>query len=135
MAKTKLDSWHNLLDNCKKLEFEVNASLSSSRGYSTNSQTEWRQKVQESLGRLTLAVLSLRQKFNASRDNLTSAELQRREAMIVGMEGREKQLRLAFQQQQTGLKAGPRQNQEVQRRKLLDSSIGKVHYQAVASKN
>ena len=121
---TKLDSWHNLLDNCKKLEFEVNASLSSSRGYSTNSQTEWRQKVQESLGRFTLGVLSLRQKMNSSKDNLTTAELQRREAVIVGMEGREKQLRLAFQQQQTGLKSG--QNQEAQRRKLLDSSIVNV---------
>ena len=121
---TKLDSWHNLLENCKKLELEVNSSLSSSRGYSSNSQTEWRQKVQESLGKFSLGVLSLRQKLKSSQENLTAAELQRREAVTLGMEGREKQLRLAFQQQQTGLKSGP--SHEVQRRKLLDSSIVNV---------
>ena len=53
---------------------------------------------------------------------MTTGELRRREAITVGLEGREKQLRLAFQQQrQTGMKQS--ESEEEQRRKLLNSSI------------
>lgn len=121
MAGSGLDSWQDLVSTCNRLELEVNKSLSSSRGSSFNSQTEWRQKVEESLGRLALAVLSLKQKLNASKNNLTAGELRRREAITVGLEGREKQLRLAFQQQQAGMKQS--ESEEEQRRKLLKSSI------------
>ena len=122
MAGSGLDSWQDLVSTCNRLELEVSQSLSSSRGSSFNSQTEWRQKVEESLERLALAVLSLKQKLTASKNNLTAGELRRREAITVGLEGREKQLRLAFQQQrQTGMKQS--ESEEEQRRKLLNSSI------------
>ena len=125
MAGSGLDSWQDLVEKCKSLELEVQQSLGSTRGSSFNSQTEWRMRVQESLGRFSLAVLSLKQKLTASKSNLTGGELRRREAITVGLEGREKQLRLAFQQQQAGMKQS--ESEEEQRRKLLNSSSSIVN--------
>jgi len=116
-----VDSWQNLYETCQRLEHEVTSALSSSRGSSYHAQSEWREKVQESLGRFTLAALSLRQKIDHGSQNLTAGEKRRREVIVTGLEGREKQLRLVYQQQQ-GAKA-KRMDEERQRKRLLDSNI------------
>ena len=90
-------------------------------GASFHAQTQWRDKVQESLGRYTLSVLSLRQKLNTESANLTDGEKRRRESYVSGLEGREKQLRLVFQQQQSGAKQ--KRSTDDQRKRLLDSAI------------
>ena len=90
-------------------------------GASFHAQTHWRDQVQESLGRYTLSVLSLRQKLNTESANLTDGEKRRREAFVSALEGREKQLRLVFQQQQSGAKQ--KSSTDDQRKRLLDSAI------------
>ena len=124
MASGNLDSWQSLHETCQKLEHELTSSLSSSRGSSYHAQTQWRDKVQESLGRFTLAVLSLRQKLNTSGSSLTIGERRRREGLVNSLEGREKQLRMVFQQQQSGgSSAKRRSNEGDERKRLLDSAI------------
>jgi hypothetical protein len=115
-----LDSWQSLLETCQRLEHELTSDIASNRGSSSSrSQTRWREKVHESLGRFTLAVLSLRQKLNTGVAHLTAGERRRREAVVASIEGRETQLRYTFQQ--GGFRREHRQDDE--RRRLLDSSI------------
>jgi len=115
------DSWQSLHETCQRLEHDVTSNLGSSRGASFHAQTQWRDQVQESLGRYTLSVLSLRQKLNTESANLTDGEKRRREAFVSALEGREKQLRLVFQQQQSGAKQ--KRSTDDQRKRLLDSAI------------
>lgn len=121
MTTSVSDSWQSLHENCQRLEHDVTSNLSSIRGASFHAQTQWRDKVQESLGRYTLSVLSLRQKLNTESANLTDGEKRRRESYVSGLEGREKQLRLVFQQQQSGAKQ--KRSTDDQRKRLLDSAI------------
>lgn len=119
MATSSVDSWQSLHETCQRLENDLTTSLSASRGSSYHSQSQWREKVQESLGRYTLAVLSLRQKLSTKSSNITEGEKRRREAIVSSLEGREKQLRLIFQQQQSGAKS----QSNDQRKRLLDSGV------------
>jgi len=121
MAMSVADSWQSLHDTCQRLEHDVTSNLSSARGASFHAQSQWRDKVQESLGRYTLSVLSLRQKLNTESAHLTDGEKRRREAFVSGLEGREKQLRLVFQQQQSGAKE--KRSTDDQRKRLLGSAI------------
>ena len=119
-AASGLDSFQRLFQTCQRLDQELTSNLASQKSSSIQSKSQWRDEVQEALGRMTIAVLSLRQKLENT-SNLTEGERRRREAAVSALEGRVKQLKMAFQQ--GGLGNNKRREDEDRRRLLLDSNI------------
>ena len=112
-----LDSWQSLFETCQRLDHELTSKLAIQQ--TTYSKTQFRNDVQESMGRLSLAVLSLRQKLDRN-ESLTVGEKRRREAAVSALEGREKQLKMSVQ----GSFINTRKTDEDERRRqLFDSNI------------
>ena len=62
-AASGLDSFQRLFQTCQRLDQELTSNLASQKSSSIQSKSQWRDEVQEALGRMTIAVLSLRQKL------------------------------------------------------------------------
>jgi len=115
-----LDSFQRLFQTCQRLDQELTSNLATPKSSSIQSKSQWRDEVQEALGRMELATSSLRQKLENT-SNLTEREQRRREAEVSALEGRFKQLKMAFQQ--GGLGKNNKRREDEDRRRLLDSNI------------
>ena len=118
---TALDSWQSLYDTCQKLDHELSSNISQQSKNPTAQSQSSKLRVEEALGRFSLAVLSLRQKLDRNVSTLTSGEKRRREAAVSAMENREKQLKLALQK--GNLEGNPRKKEIEDRKRLFDSNI------------